>query len=61
MELITIWDWVAGLISNLVEFFKWFGNLTINVGGAEFGVAGLLSVGLLGFLAALWMIRLIAG
>lgn len=61
MELITIWDWVAGLISNLVEFFKWFGNLTIQIGGVEFGVAGLLSVGLLGMLAALWMIRLIAG
>lgn len=61
MEIVTIWEWVAQIIGNLVQFFQWFGSLSITIGGMEFGVAGLLSVGLLGILVLIWMVKLIAG
>ena len=61
MEIVTIWGWVTDLIGTLVQFFQWFGTLSIEIGGMEFGVAGLLSVGLLGILVLIWLVRLVVG
>ena len=61
MEIVTIWEWITALIGNLVQFFQWFSSLSIEIGGIEFGVAGLLSVGLLGILVMIWAVRLIVG